>query len=319
MAIQLTGSDVQTLVEFAGGAKAIGAALLSFAALMFACYRSKSSHVVMSRLLKLLLGVTTSRSTDGNSLNSFFNERGELIRFRIETGIRAVETHAQAVRLTRWASRFELDVEEIGKAGAYFDPYALKIKNPLPGMAAQFILSFGAVLLGYCVLVAVIALAVFPPAVKVVKSGNWYFATSSRASAIRWKSDSSAAISVGSCNGTVGPRTQSGIADEDVAPLCSLLTSDQGKEFLSRANMTQDSGLACVAFCLSILGAMLWKESSRMSAAVRLLRKIEDRALPTALEIKPTHDLDKVLSTDGSPLAHPRGDCGQAANSREAA
>jgi hypothetical protein len=75
--------------------------LLFIALLIFACYRTRSSHFLFARLWLLLNGKPQFHDKE---LNDFFERRDSLMRFRFLSGI-PLRTLSTVRSVTAWSSR----------------------------------------------------------------------------------------------------------------------------------------------------------------------------------------------------------------------
>jgi hypothetical protein len=149
MQISEISSVAQSALEWLVDKGAVPA-LMVVGILLWAMARTGSSHLVTSRLWQLAIG---KREVTQTELSEYLGQRDELMRFRLQTGLRQAGTNQQARRIVSWVNQHDVDIDLVSACGDYFDVEVPAPKKDLPGPAWRFAVAVLASALFYAVLV----------------------------------------------------------------------------------------------------------------------------------------------------------------------
>ena len=157
-------------------------ALVVVALLAWLCWRTRSTHPVLMRTWRLLMGRC---GVADREVGRLIEARDRLIRFRFFFDL-PVRTLAQAKRIGRWASQQDEDLSAVAACGNLFDLEACRLREEaLPSRSTQV----GRVLLvaAFAVVVAVLLLATATnrALLQFRQSGVWFSMSADSAVALR--------------------------------------------------------------------------------------------------------------------------------------
>lgn len=109
-------------------------ALTIGALLGWVCWRTRSSHVVITRIWRLIFGKTAMADRE---IGKFIENRNRLVTFRFFSGM-PVRTLAQAKRILRWSTVHDEEIADIKACGDLFDLEACRLREErIPGRPLQ--------------------------------------------------------------------------------------------------------------------------------------------------------------------------------------
>ena len=95
----------------------IVASLLFGALVAWLCWRSGSTHPVLTRLWRMVMGRTAATDRE---ISRLIETRDRLTRFRFIFGLRA-RTLAQAKRVAKWSEVYDEELADIKTCGRFFN------------------------------------------------------------------------------------------------------------------------------------------------------------------------------------------------------
>lgn len=100
------------------------------------CWRTRSSHVLMTRIWRLVFGKSVMADRD---IAKFIESRNRLVTFRFFSGI-PVRTLTHAKRLIHWSTVNDEEIADIRACGELFNREACRLEeHRIPGRAMQFL------------------------------------------------------------------------------------------------------------------------------------------------------------------------------------
>lgn len=109
-------------------------ALAIGAILGWVCWRTRSTHVVITRIWRLIFGKAAIADRE---IGKFIENRNRLVTFRFFSGM-PVRTLSQAKRLLRWSAVHDEEIADIRACGDLFDLEACRLREErIPGRPLQ--------------------------------------------------------------------------------------------------------------------------------------------------------------------------------------
>lgn len=244
--------------------------------------RTGSTHVFIALLWRRLL---VRRDGVRSPLDTFLEERDELIRFRALTGLKGVPTLAAAQRIADWTRLHDLDIDRVSTAQAFVDLRTPALRQPkLKRWAVGLIeLASGLLLVGAVYVTAIGAST--PAVVRVLQTDTWYKVSVDRSRRLEsLLTDSAPAFARRECadQAAVVKRTQYSTYDVDV--LCTLMTDEGGIGYLRDVQVAQWLGTVAIVVGLAVLGWLCRIVYRGAEAAIELIASIQTAPHPTSAQ-----------------------------------
>lgn len=187
--------------------------------------------------------------------------------------MRGAPTRAAAERIVQWATRHDLDIDVVGRAGRHVDLRAPALgdrpRNRWIGAAI-----LGGLLLWLAAVHVVDVLALQPPLLRVIATDTWYALDGQTVRQSDWWRTTGRAhqLSAATCEDRTAVVQLTGYPAYDVKVLCDLLQADRSQAQLKAVLAGQQvvAGLLCIPLMVWGAGLLLW---ARSAAAARELHK----------------------------------------------
>lgn len=267
-------------------------ALLLALLLGWLCWRTRSSHILLSGLWRLLM--RRSRSSD-REISKWIESRERLMDFRYFFSLRA-RTLAQARRIGRWAEANDEDLQAVADCGSHFDLETCALRDeriPAPALVGAFSLS--ALLLFVVGLAALAASWTDQALLQFTESGTMFLLDRDRAATLV----GNGRVTRKSCESGTAP-VKFSVSERDA--LCDAI-SKPGIEAFIHDNVVQQRAVFGPAAGMMLLFALsAWSESRRGSAARAMQKRLRQRQDAGEVRRSPSRTRRKSLSE--SPREH---------------
>lgn len=197
--------------------KAALALLVFITPVIIAWFRSGSTHIVWSRLWKLIDGKGVKPQS---TLQRFLAERDTLMEFRVRTGVRARTTRI-AMDIRKWCADHNEEIGDVGRCGAYFDTEAVDLKTP-PSWRRQALIYFVMASL-FFISIILASTIIVPRLWSIVPSGDGPLVSLGVNDAKIWRTGYRFSLDDCSAANTKFIAKASGISNDDVEIICSWL------------------------------------------------------------------------------------------------
>lgn len=111
---------------FPSWTKLLAVAVFATIPLIAVWFRSGSTHVIWSRLWRLANGKGNKAQSE---LQKILTERDDLMKFRVQTGVKA-RTTKLALAVQTWCKENDEEIGDVGSCGRYFDTEKAELKMP---------------------------------------------------------------------------------------------------------------------------------------------------------------------------------------------
>jgi hypothetical protein len=125
---------IRSLSDLFGVRAALLTTLLFALLIAFTCWRTRSTHLVVVRLWRL---VTGKSDLSDRELGRMLDTRHKLLKFRFHTGL-AARTWLKAKELMSWAARHDEELADVKTCGHWFDLEATRLKEQVPAAWGLF-------------------------------------------------------------------------------------------------------------------------------------------------------------------------------------
>lgn len=244
--------------------------------------RTGSSHMISKIIWRRLLG---QRPTTGGALESFLDERDELMQFRWLTGLKEASTLAAAKRVADWARGHDLDFDTVSRAQMFLDFDKPGLDGKSPRLAKVRAVEAASVLLGALAALVLIVGAMTPAVVRVIASDLHYAVEPSRAQRLpAFWTGGGRGFNKSQCADVNAIVARTGYVKHDVEVLCKIFTDDEGLAVVGEARKAQSWLIAVFVGSLFVLSWVLNKLSKSAHAARALHARIAERIIARAEE-----------------------------------
>lgn len=252
------------------GSLGVIASLLLVGVLAYAITRTRSTHIVMFRLWRLASG---GAELHDEKIRAYLHDQHALMSFRFVTGLvvhRTQDVHA----LIDWSRERQIDIEQLGRAGEYFDPATKTVsadklprKRRLVGMLVSAMVSW------FLLVLTLLTLAFFfDQALVRFKSTGTQFALQPESARKLWPfSDLYRLID---CGPGVANKA-AGFTPEEQAILCTSFRDPEARRYVTETIHKQRSGLAMLLLALLVATVLNSRAIQRVHAAKQLARTLE--------------------------------------------
>lgn len=294
---------MKTSIEFSGLTQLIAdriglplpvlVAITIGAMLGWACWRTRSTHVVITRIWRLIYGKTV---LDDQEISKFIENRNRLVTFRFFSGI-PVRTLAQGKRLIQWSAVNDEEIGDIRACGDLFDLEACRLRvERIPSLHLQLFQLIvlaglaGAVTLAGCGLLMDQALLRFK------ESRTWFWLTDATAVPLNGEG----LVSKKTCLGDAQPPNPTSFSDNEVSVICKAFGEPDARAFIERTVAQQRALLAPIAATLFYWAWQCWILIRRGFFARNMRERISTRQ---KVPEDPTDERDTEAAPPGrSPM-----------------
>lgn len=247
------------------------------ATLGWICWRTRSTHVLMTRIWRLVFGKS---ATADQEVAKFIETRNRLVTFRFFAGV-PVRTLAQAKRLIRWSTIHDEEIADIRACGDLFDREACRlVDDRIPGHMMQFLQWLITWALASAVIFASAGFLTERAALQFKESKKWFFLSELAATPL----SGDGVVSVKSCDTPHAKSTvTSSFSAEEIAIICKVL-ADPEHPTIVKQYVTQQRFLCAPFAVIFAYGALVSFFSFRQGYfASRMKKRLsakENKPLP---------------------------------------
>jgi Family of unknown function (DUF6216) len=210
--------------RLAGQWAAVFGVTLLLTTILWACGRTGSTHIIVTRLWRVAFG---KREKGSDLIDDYLRERDALMHFRMMTSLKRVGTASSAHRIIHWLRCNDVDVARVGAAGPYFDVETVALKAQLPGNGVKFVLLVLSAMLLAATAAAGVVGATAPALLRIVQTGNWYAVGSSATYRYTLGMEKTNAFAAERCGDVIAIARDTGYLQYDVTTLCEILQKDE--------------------------------------------------------------------------------------------
>lgn len=250
------------------------------------CWRTRSTHVVITRIWRLVYGKTALADRE---IGIFIENRSRLVTFRFFSGI-PVRTLPQAKRLIHWSAVHDEEIADIRACGDLFDLEACRLREeripPRPLQLFQLILL---ITLAGTVVLSGYGLHTDQALLQFKESKKWFWLSDTAAAPLTGKS----AVSVKDCPADTPPHSNStSFSDDEVSVVCKALRDADTHTFIEQ-NVAQQRLLfgtlgavviACAWQCWLSFRRGYFARDMKQRINAKLKRPMEQADAPAASE-----------------------------------
>jgi hypothetical protein len=244
------------------------------------CWRTRSTHVLTLRLWKLVYGKAAMAD---RAIAELIENRERLIKFRFFTGLQ-VRTLPQAMRLTSWAKKNDVEMAEVKACGHHFDLETFRVRKRLPGDLELFGLALWAAACGVVLMAALAGSATDRAILKFNNSGTWFVLSTD--AAVSWKGRTR--ITASDCHAQVGVGPLAPFTAEEKSSICEALTGPTNSTFIDHAVHEQRIAFGGVAPAFAFFSFVAWGAFRRGAFARALKERLDIQGSATDDSPKPT-------------------------------
>lgn len=253
----------------------IAASLLFGALVAWLCWRSGSTHPVLTRLWRMFMGRTAATDRE---ISRLIETRDRLTRFRFIFGLRA-RTLAQAKRVAKWSEVHDEELADIKACGRLFNLETCSVvKDEIPN---DWVLFANVVFLA---LLAASALAMFglmwpdKALLKFHESKTWIWMAPTSASHF----NGMPLLAAESCNGPIVPAALGKVGPDEAKALCDAFAKPSNKTFVQDTIEEQRRAFGGLALILSVFATMAWMSLRAGVSARTMLSRQQARQMAAA-------------------------------------
>ncbi len=264
--------------------------------LAWLCFRSRSSHLVLSRLWRLVQG--KPQRTDP-IVARWLDQRDALVQFRVMAGA-PVRTLKNAHRLIEWAEAHNEDVADIARCDVNFDLEAIALKKT----PSRFQFAVVAVLLSLSISTFIIsATATLAPRAWVsVRQSDAQTLYLSPTDVRVWGSAHHFGLAQCEARASADLAAEVELSESEVSTACGWLKDPKLSEYLDKTMTTQRLALAWIALLGGSYTCLFSRWLSSIRAARDMAKRLAARAAPTS-SASPTSASSSATDTDKQPSA----------------
>lgn len=239
------------------------------------CWRTRSTHVLISRIWRLIYGKTAMADRE---IGKFIENRNRLVTFRFFSGL-PVRTLPQAKRLIQWSTVNNEEIADIRACGDLFDLEACRLNvERIPGRFARFAMWLAALVLTVMVVLSAAGGLTDRALLQFKESKKWFLI--SEQSATPWAG--SGVLTKKDCIEATGtqPVTTS-FASDEATVICKALRDADMPAFIKQTVAQQRLLFSITGMFLFYWAWVFWAEFRRGNFANNMKRRIEARAQST--------------------------------------
>lgn len=257
------------------------ASLLLVGVLAYAITRTRSTHIVMFRLWRLASG---GAELHDEKIRTYLHDQHALMSFRFVTGL-AVHRTEDVHALIDWSRERQIDIEQLGRAGEYFDPASKTVSaDKLPGKRRLVGMLVSATLSWLLFLLTMLTLAFFfDQALVRFKSSGTQFALRPDSARMLWPFSDRYRLIDCSSNTTA---KEAGFTPEEQAILCTSFRDPQARRYVTETIQEQRAGLAMLLLALLVATVLNSRAIQRVHAAKKLAGTLEQPYLKQEVETR---------------------------------
>jgi hypothetical protein len=245
-------------------------ALIVVALLAWLCWRARSTHPLLMRAWRLLMGRC---GTADREVGKLIEARDRLIRFRFFFGL-PVRTLAQAKRVGRWACQQDEDLSSVAACGNLFDLEACRLReDALPTRATQGGRAFFVAVFAVSVAALLVATATDRALLQFEHSGVWFSLSADSAVALR----GDVRLDAAQCVDSDPALKLTTFSDSERTSLCKAFGSASTAAFVKATVSQQRFAFAPLAASLTVFGLSAWTSLRRGVAGREMQRRLEKR------------------------------------------
>lgn len=230
-------------------------------------WRTRSSHLILSRVWRLVCGRPGAEDPD---IACLLRERSQLTMIRFFTGL-PVRTLRQGKALTKWARRNDEDLADVKACGNLFDLEACELRmERLPSPVQQ--LGRLAVMTVFSLGLAISLLGVSTErALLKLKSGeNWFLL--SQEVAVHWLGQ--ARITRAQCTSQINQLTDSPFTQDERTGICAAFEQSQTPELIASVVKQQRYTFAVISVLLAALALASMRAIRQGAFATAMARRL---------------------------------------------
>lgn len=196
---------------------------------MLSRLRTRSSHMIMSRMWLLLSGKTACKVA---SIQELLDTQTGVMQFRFMTGISRARTVAQIERLILWGKEHDEDLADIAACGRYFDlEKPAPVERPkLPGKWQIGLIKIAALVVAVGIAFSVLGM-LFDRALFTMRDTGTVFTLTEKSAK---PFNDSPAIQLSNCPSLLGQREHPGFTDSDIRHICTWANQPDTNEYLAK-------------------------------------------------------------------------------------
>jgi len=227
-------------------------ALTIGALLGWICWRTRSTHVVITRIWRLIFGKTAMADRE---IGKFIENRNRLVTFRFFSGM-PVRTLAQAKRLLHWSAAHDEEIADIRACGDLFDLEACRLREErIPGRPLQVFQVLLLAGLAGVVILAGYGLRMDQALLQFKESQKWF-----------WLSDTNAVplggeglVSKKAClDDALPPPNRTSFSDDEVSIICKAFRDSDTPAFVEKTVAQMRALLAPIGVVLLYWAWQCW-------------------------------------------------------------
>jgi hypothetical protein len=214
----------------------------------FACWRTRSIHLVITRIWRLIHG---RKTLSDREIDRFIREREHLIQFRFYTGLKT-RTLAQAKRLIAWSKKHGEELGDVAACGELFDLEACRLRvEKIPSIRWKTVMLVNVCLCSGVIAASVIASLSDGGLLRMRESGVHFTLSAGRARGLF----GAGTTTPEDCS--AGPRAAAqsmGITEAEAAAICDLFQRSDLSTFIAATVHQQRVAFAFLAVIGLALG-----------------------------------------------------------------
>lgn len=241
--------------------------------LAWVCWRTRSTHVVMSRIWRFVFGKTTQQDRE---LGKFIETRNRLVMFRFFSGMPKVRTLAQAKRIIHWSNLHDEELAEIKACGDLFDFENCRLKvDRIPGKKFQGLKVLCALILLIAVAFTVAGLLTESALLQFNVSKKWFLLTKDTAKPL-WEEG---VLTQKACAETKQKDSSpKAFSDDERVVICKAFDESDTAAFIERTVRQQRYLLSLMLLYLAYFAWMPWASFRKGLFATELQDRITKKA-----------------------------------------
>lgn len=242
----------QWLADKVGLPQPVLFALTIGALLGWVCWRTRSTHVLITRIWRLIFGKTAMADRE---IGRFIENRNRLVTFRFFSGM-PVRTLAQAKRILHWSTVHDEEIADIRACGDLFDLEACRLREErIPGRPLQIVQVLLLAGLAGAVILAGYGLRLDQALLQFKESQKWFWLSDTAAVPLGGKG----LVSKRACLNDELPRTNpTSFSDDEVGIVCKAFRDSDTPPFVEKIVAQQRALLVPISVTLLYWAWQCW-------------------------------------------------------------
>ncbi len=242
----------QWLADKVGLPQPVLFALTISALLGWVCWRTRSTHVLITRIWRLIFGKTAMADRE---IGRFIENRNRLVTFRFFSGM-PVRTLAQAKRILHWSTVHDEAIADIRACGDLFDLEACRLREErIPGRPLQIVQVLLLAGLAGAVILAGYGLRLDQALLQFKESQKWFWLSDTAAVPLGGKG----LVSKRACLNDELPRTNpTSFSDDEVGIVCKAFRDSDTPPFVEKIVAQQRALLVPISVTLLYWAWQCW-------------------------------------------------------------